>query len=224
MEAARSAADWRRKAWLPWALLAGVGGGGGGRRGDGLPVGLGAAGAQRPARGAGAGVRGPGGGAPVAARQHGAPAEGAGAAADGHAPPSARARLEEGARGGRAVRPARGRPAGAGEEAEGGAGPGRRVARHLPPRVPARRALRAAPLRIRPVHAAAQGPGSAHARGCGAGLGGGACGAGVLAHGRAALRSGRGGHGDELGAVVREGHLGGPRAARGAGRGWLPSG
>lgn len=25
MEAARSAADWRRKAWLPWALLAGVG-------------------------------------------------------------------------------------------------------------------------------------------------------------------------------------------------------
>lgn len=25
MEAARIAADWRRKAWLPWALLAGVG-------------------------------------------------------------------------------------------------------------------------------------------------------------------------------------------------------
>ena len=25
MEAARSAADWRRRAWLPWALLAGVG-------------------------------------------------------------------------------------------------------------------------------------------------------------------------------------------------------
>lgn len=25
MDTARSAADWRRKAWLPWALLAGVG-------------------------------------------------------------------------------------------------------------------------------------------------------------------------------------------------------